>query len=254
LRARNLLANVLSDRGDMLGALDAHRQVLQERQQLLGPDALQLAANHNNIGRTLERLERWEEALQAFANAERLLLQHGESDSIKLALVRNGMALALIGSGEPQRGEQLLRQTRERFVRDYGQEHEFVYATELGLAEASRRGGDPESALHRLNALANDTDYQPSFYFWLLRARAAADLQRWSAVTDSYRHAVDSRFVENQPFQTYLHAAIAWAQAQSTQSSLPHSQLQVALDALERHGLQATAEAQSARHWLVIKD
>ncbi len=250
LRARNLLANVLSDRGELLGALVEHRQVLEERRQLLGPEAVQLAANHNNIGRTLERLERWDEALQAFTNAEGLLLRHGERDSIKLALVRNGMALSLIGSGELQRGEQMLRQTQERFIRDYGREHEFVYATELGLAEAARRGGDPESALRRLDALASDTDYEPSFYFWLLRGRAAADLQRWPAVADSYGHALDSRFVDNQPFRAYLQASIVWAEAAAAQSEPPTAQLQAALGAFELQGLHATAEAAMARQWL----
>ncbi len=251
LRARNLLANVLGDRGELVESLHWHQRVLADRTKLLGPDEPRLAANHNNIGRKFESLERWPEALASFRQAESLLLRGGEEASIKMALVRAGIAQSMIGLGQWDQGQVLFTQVRQRYLQDYPPSHAYVRAADLALADLLRMRGQPALALDELDRLLIGNEDRVHLYYRLIRARVAIELDEWADAERSYRQALQDHLQENKLYRPFLNAALAWTGARAKGSAAPRLAVLLGVkEQMQRAGLEHSVEFAMLSGWV----
>ncbi|MEZ5484944.1 MAG: serine/threonine-protein kinase [Lysobacteraceae bacterium] len=253
-RVRGILANVLSDRGRFLESAEETQRLLIAKRELYGVDSMRLASEYNNLGVVFGKLQRWQESLDAYAEAGRLLDRDGAGDSVRHALIRHGRGFALMGLQRLDEAEALLRSARERFRREYADDHALVRSVDAALAELRLRRGDPASAAADFEALMIRSGEQISPHLRLRYSRALLASRRWRDTAEQARQARAAADDEYQAYHAYMDALPLWCEYRlGLRESAPLGESRLALQGLDDGGLGHGYEATLLRDWIAAE-
>jgi tetratricopeptide (TPR) repeat protein len=135
---------------------------LAERMELLGGDDPGLAVDYNNLAVALARMDRYADALAAYARCAELLTAGGIGDSARMAGVERGRAALLARLGKFAEAQALLARADQMRRRNLPPEHPDQRDTAFASAVLARLSGAAGSAQQRLGKLlATSPDQDP---------------------------------------------------------------------------------------------
>lgn len=208
-RTRSSLANLLSSRGDWLGAEHALTSVLEGRAALPDVDDASRAADHYNLGLVQLKLNHCAQAREHLKHAMALLAQSGMGESLRAAFVLHGAAQAENCLGNPEQGLAFVAQARAVYVRDYASDHPYFARLASVQANAMRLQGKLGAALQMLDDAQNAKSETPT-ETWLLRARLFGELAQWQQASVAIAQAQKALVPAEAPLGPYARAAQAW--------------------------------------------
>lgn len=134
----------LRNRGELVRAIDTHRQALRLVEDIYGSDSLELSAALASLARLLAEQQSAREAAEVYEQSLRILEMHAEADPSRTAEILHGLATAFERQRRHQDAERNYR--RELEIREaLGQN--LVVATLLEtLGRTSRAQGDERAA------------------------------------------------------------------------------------------------------------
>ncbi|HWS25302.1 MAG TPA: serine/threonine-protein kinase [Xanthomonadales bacterium] len=182
LENRTVLDYVLALRGNWPAALANGEARLVERMELLGGDDPGLAVDYNNVAVAYARMDRYADALAAYARCEELLVAGGLADSARMAGVERGRATLFGRLGKFDVAQAALARADQLRRRNLPPEHPDQRDTALGSAVLARLSGDAQRSQQRLSELLSsspETDPRRGDYRYEL-ARSEIALGRWA--------------------------------------------------------------------------
>ncbi|MCB1560202.1 MAG: serine/threonine protein kinase [Xanthomonadales bacterium] len=251
---RGILANVLSDRGRFLESAEETQRLLTAKRETYGADSMRLASEYNNLGVVFGKLQRWQDSLDAYAEAGRLLDRDGAGDSVRRALIRHGRGFALMGLGRLNEAEALLRSARDRFRREYPENHALIRSVDAALAELRLRRGDPAGATADFEALMVRSGEQASPHLRLRYSRALLASRRWRDAAEQAQRARAAADDEYRAYFAYMDALPLWCEYRlGKRESAPLDESRLALQGLDDGGLGHGYEATLLRDWIAAE-
>src|SRR6187402_2625966 len=131
------------------------RRGLELRRRLLGNQHPAVADSHWNLGATLRRLNRFDEAESEYREALAIFRDTLGDDSVEVGRVYNGLGALAGARRDHAASESFLREALQRYEKALGPTHPDVGMTLNNLAVAQRRlGRIDESATNARRALA----------------------------------------------------------------------------------------------------
>ncbi len=216
--ARTTLAKLAGLRGDLAGAEALHRQNLDERRDLLGPDDPRLAVDWNNIAATALRRDRYLDAEQAYDQAMRLLARDPTSPQSRQAWLRAGRGFALSGRGQIEAAERELLAALDIAERTLHARHPIVGTICIGLSALTRHAPRLDEAARyaqramELFAPINHPDQGiAELHYGLARLSQGRDVEAEALLRAAERHYVERRSRDE---AQYWHARAALGLAQ----------------------------------------
>lgn len=173
------IGNIQYMLGDDLAALDSHQRALSIRRQILAADDPLIASSLKKTALTLDRLARWEEAMEARREADQILASRLDRDTASLTTLTSPIELAeladrLEAAGKRDLAERALTRAWRLSLSDGV---ESPYATMLGslLTNQRQQLGMRTAAtlVERVNILTASSDPLPLF---VAAAQAVGDL------------------------------------------------------------------------------
>jgi eukaryotic-like serine/threonine-protein kinase len=149
---RTTQAKLAGLRGDLSLMEAMHRQNLDERRALLGPDDARLAVDWNNIAAVALRRDHYADADKAYAEASRLLALDPQSPESRQAWVRAGRGTALSSLGRYEEARVELDAARAVAIRTLHAQHPIVGTIGVSLSSLARHRGDLASAAREAEA------------------------------------------------------------------------------------------------------
>ena len=142
------LAWMLNQRGHHREALELGSQALAERIELLGEDHPELFAEYNNVGVSAIYAEQYQDSETAFRKAIALQLNHGVEEHPRIATIRSGLAVALMGLGRFDEAELEFNAALDIASRRLGARSGTAISATNNLGELRRQQGRlPEARL-----------------------------------------------------------------------------------------------------------
>lgn len=216
LKNRSILDHILALRGRWAESLANTQARLAERRALLGDGDPGLAVDYNNLAVALSRMDRYAEALQAYADCLKLLDQGGLGDSARAAGVERGRAVLLARSGQWDQAHAALAKAAELRQRNLPAGHPDHRDTAFAQAILSRYQGDLEAAQAGFQALLTSADPDDSHaaeYRYEL-GRTQMLLAHWdvaAATLTQAEKAMDTGTDSPQPLAIHARALAAFA-------------------------------------------
>ncbi len=256
LENRTVLDYILALRGNWAAALANGEARLAERRALLGDDDPGLAVDYNNLAVAHARMDRYADALAAYARCAELLVLGGNGDSARMAGVERGRATLLARLGQFKEAQAMLARADQMRRRNLPPEHPDQRDTAFASAVMARLAGDAERSQLRLTeilAAATEPDPRRGDYRYEL-GRAQIVLRQWRAAQAQLIGAADE--LERAAGGTHplalnaraLAAYANWRQGGSAEvADLRLADAWVALDRLGLGGLDEAAEILAMR-------
>ena len=161
--ALTTLAKIAGVRGDNAGMQARFQRILDERERLLGPDDPRLAVDWNNLGASALRLDHYDAAEHAYAEAARVMARDPQAPESRFAWLRIGRAAALTGLGRHDEAEREALAARDIAERTLHADHPILASIHAVLATLYRyqqRLPEAEAAATRAVAI-NATLHAP---------------------------------------------------------------------------------------------
>jgi tetratricopeptide (TPR) repeat protein len=251
LENRTILDYILALRGNWMAALANGQARLAERMELLGGDDLGLAVDYNNLAVAYARIDRYAEALAAYARCTELLVAGGVGDSARMAGVERGRANLLGRLGHFDEAQAVLARADQMRRRNLPPEHPDHRDTAFGSAVLARLTGDAARSRQRLTeilASAAEQDPRRGDYRYEL-GRSEFALGQWRTAQESLTGAAEElERVAGGSHPIAIHArALAayahWRQGGAAQvADLRLADAWVQFDRLNLSGLDEAAE------------
>ena len=191
LQNRSVLDHILALRGRWVESLANTQARLAERMELLGGEDAGLAVDYNNLAVALTRMDRYAEALDAYARCTRLLEAGGLGNRARAAGVERGRALLLARTGEMNAAEAAMTRAVQLRRHNLPDDHPDHRDSAFAQAQLRRYHGDLSTALGQLQALLESTSAEqaqmPEYRYELGRTQAQA--YRWGEAATSLKQA-----------------------------------------------------------------
>jgi serine/threonine-protein kinase len=249
LENRTVLDYVLALRGHWAEALANGEARLAERLELLGDDNPGLAVDYNNLAVAYSRMDRYADALAAYARCAELLVAGGNADSARMAGVERGRAALLARLGQFKDAQAALARADQMRRRNLPSEHPDQRDTAFASAVMARLGGDAERSRTRLaEILAAGTEQDPRRGDYLYEfGRSQIVLRQWRAAQAQLLGAADAlerAAGGSHPLALHARALAAYANwRQGGTAQVADLKLADAWVALDRLGLSVLDEA-----------
>ncbi len=251
LENRTVLDYILALRGNWAAALANGEARLAERRVLLGDNDPGLAVDYNNLAVAHARMDRYADALAAYARCAELLVAGGNGDSARMAGVERGRAALLARLGQFKDAQAALARADQMRRRNLPSEHPDQRDTAFASAVMARLSGDAERSRTRLAAiLAAGTEQDPrrgDYEYELGRSQIA--LRQWRAAQAQLIDAaaqLERIAGGSHPLAIHARALAAyanWRQGGTAQvADLRLADAWVALDRIGLSGLDEAAE------------
>lgn len=216
LQNRSVLDHILALRGRWAESLANTQGRLAERMELLGGEDPGLAVDYNNMAVALLRMDRYAEALDAYARCARLLEAGGLGNSARAAGVERGRALLLARTGELDLADAAMARAVQLRHHNLPDDHPDHRDSAFAQALLRRYHGDLASALTQLQALldgaAAEQPQIPEYRYELGRTLAQAERWRDAAASLIQAAAELSRSADDpQPLAIHARALAAFA-------------------------------------------
>jgi tetratricopeptide (TPR) repeat protein len=218
---------------------------------LLGDDDPGLAVDYNNLAVAYARMDRYADALAAYARCAELLVAGGIGDSARMAGVERGRATLLARRGQFEEAQAMLARADQMRRRNLPPEHPDQRDTAFASAVMARLAGDAERSRLRLTeilAAATEQDPRRGDYQYEL-GRSQIVLGQWREAQAQLIGAAET--LERaaggaHPLALHASALVAhanWRQGGSAEvADLRLADAWVALDRLGLSGLDEAAE------------
>ena len=191
IQNRTVLDHILALRGRWGESLANTQARLNERRDILGDDAPELAVDYNNLGVALGRMDRYAEALTAYDRCMVLLSLGGHADSARMGAVERGRALVLMRLGQIDAAQAALDRAqtlRLRHLPVAHADHADTRLAQIGLLRARGRLAEAYIAVQTLLADAQDSDRRLGEWLYE-RGRIAFAQQKWGVAKHSFSEA-----------------------------------------------------------------
>jgi serine/threonine-protein kinase len=249
LENRTVLDYILALRGNWAAALANGEARLAERRALLGDNDPGLAVDYNNLAVAHARMDRYADALAAYARCAELLVAGGIGDSARMAGVERGRAALLARLGQFKEAQALLARADQMRRRNLPSGHPDQRDTAFASAVMARLAGDAERARTRLaEILAAGTEQDPrrgDYQYELGRSEIV--LRQWRAAQAQLVAAADAlerAASGSHPLALHARALAAYANwRQGGTAEIADLRLADAWVALDRLGLSGLDEA-----------
>ena len=217
IRTRSLLGNLLTDEGDWLGAVAAHRANLADRTALLGPDATGLAVDEYNLGTAQTTCGDFKGALQNLERAAERLRDAGAADSARMAYVLHGQAVALLRLGRLEASADMADRADALYQRVLGPQHVSAIRLAIFRTEWLRLSGEPEQAYARYRELVADPATQAllNTSMRLYGVDMLVDAGRYAEARVALDEVRANQRPLDLPLQPYIDAVRTWIDAQA---------------------------------------
>ena len=151
LNTLNNWAGAAVQSGQRDEAAEIFFRALDLRRKLYGPSAA-LAALMNNLGKTLNQLDRHDEAIPLLREAIAMGREHAGGETGAIALAASlGLVDALVGSGDTAQAREQLDQLSPLISTTFGSAHLFAAMLEVSRARVFRAEGHPQQSIAALS-------------------------------------------------------------------------------------------------------
>lgn len=252
IRGRTLLANLLAERGLWQERVAAHRQILEDRVQLIGSGQPGSAVDYHNLAQSLLAVGHTDAAIDAEQQAL-ALLDASDAVSYKALLIELGLLKGLLQAGELEQAVDALARCRKLAVEVLPETHVMHrHVTELA-AWLAYRHGDPEASLMAYRELMRDwgDEKMPLLvrdrYAHVLLANRAAE-----EAAAQWQILLENRSDRYQVLLPYWQAALIMAQpdGEGTEPAARISQLEHAVQQIRQMGYPDLPQLRLIDQWL----
>ncbi|MCB1561024.1 MAG: protein kinase [Xanthomonadales bacterium] len=215
IRTRSLLGNLLTEEGDWLGAVEAHRSNLADRTALLGASASELAVDEYNLANAQAQCGDYASAEQNFRRAADRLHDAGAGESSRMAYVMHGHAVSLLRLGRQEESAALVDLAEALYHRVLDPQHAAVRRLAIFRAETMRVNGDPERAWARYRKVTTDpgTQEQLNTALRLNGIDILIDLGHYEEARSALDVLREKLRPGDAPLLPYVDAADVWVEA-----------------------------------------
>jgi hypothetical protein len=254
LVARNQLVKLLNQQGRWLEQVEAQEALLADRQFLHGEGSLPTAVDHHNLAHGYRLLGNFDAALRHQRRAGGILIESGDTGSLRLGYVRLAEAAILIDCSEFAAAQSTLDDARRLYGRNLPADHPGHVEIESEQARLWQlRGNDALAEPILSRHLALESPELQSYRDKALRTMANLHLGReqWKEANALFRELRELPSQRFSPLREFLHAAEAYTGTRETGRSLTGTRLSInrAITSLEEQGLTQISAYQHLQRW-----
>lgn len=252
ISAYGQLGNLRGRWGDWRGYVQAHKNVLAQRTELYGPEAIETAVDHHNLSVGYHAVGEYALALEHGDRARDLLTQAEAEESLRMGIVESGRANALINLNRFSEAQAALDAARKLQDRSLPSSHSRVRNLALIQGRLWLHAGDYDAAEATLRALANESDANETLRSaaHISLADLLAESSRWRAAADAYAAALEVLAPKHAHKRDFCGAAAAFARYRSDPTTAPPSALmRSTMDGLRSAGYGTTVEYRRLQRW-----
>ena len=188
LAALNRLAAIHGYRGDWPAYVDANNKLLSQRRALYGEQSVRLAVDYHNVATGLQAIGNYVDAAVHQRRAEELLIAAGESESVKMGFVLQGLAIIETETGNYPAAREAIERARVLLLASLPADHQRLQALEVWEATLAARVGDIDGAMSSLQDILARGDLRPISRYQAKRSLAEilAEAERWQEAADMF--------------------------------------------------------------------
>jgi len=253
IRMRTLLGNLRNARGDWLGAMQSHAQLLEDRRTLIGDGKSGLAVDYYNLANAQMLSGQLDPAIGNYRESIRLMQGGDDDHSLHMAFAQHSLYSALTEAGRYGEAEQLYDQVDALYAAGLPADSPHRARLVASHAEWLRASGKPQQALEEYDRVGGkpEGDVRMSTRARIFRMQMLIDLGRYRDAEDWLSGLVAKAGPRDRPLEPFLQGAKAYLAFRNGELDAPVAMdgLDLALKSMRDSGYGALSQAKRLQSW-----